>query len=149
MSKSRGTHAHFLLSKILDAPPPPRGLVLMYLRNRVTHLYTQALGSLFVASCDSQGYGGVIRPSLRMSWPKTRVRVRVRVELELLYDWRFTVLATSPLRPTTRIVIFQPNTCGYSPYVTSSLTRGMGPSFTIAAGPRQRSHSQVRVPRDS
>jgi hypothetical protein len=26
---------------------------------------------------------------------------------------------------------------------------GMGLSFTIAAGPRQRSHSQVRVPRDS
>jgi hypothetical protein len=25
----------------------------------------------------------------------------------------------------------------------------MGLSFTIAAGPRQRSHSQVRVPRDS
>jgi hypothetical protein len=49
-------------------------------------------------------------------------------ESELLYDWRFTanqfVLATSPLRPTTRIFIFQLHTCGYSPYVTSSLTRG-------------------------
>jgi hypothetical protein len=30
-------------------------------------------------------------------------------------------------------------TCGHSPYETSS----------IAAGPRQRGHSQVRVPRDS
>jgi hypothetical protein len=39
--------------------------------------------------------------------------------------------------------IFQLNTYGYSPYVTSSLW------FTIAAGSRQRSHSQVRVPRDS
>jgi hypothetical protein len=49
-------------------------------------------------------------------------------ESELLYDWRFTakqfVLATSPLRFTTRIFIFQLNTCGYSPYVTSSMTRG-------------------------
>jgi hypothetical protein len=49
-------------------------------------------------------------------------------ESELLYDWRFTanqfVLATSLLRLTTRIFIFQLNTCGYSPYVTSSLTRG-------------------------
>jgi hypothetical protein len=47
---------------------------------------------------------------------------------ELLYDWRFTVnqfvLATSPLRPTTKIFIFQLNTWGYSPHVTSSLTRG-------------------------
>jgi hypothetical protein len=46
----------------------------------------------------------------------------------LLYEWRFTdnhfVLTTSPLRPTTRIFVFQLNTCGYSPYVTSSLTRG-------------------------
>jgi hypothetical protein len=46
---------------------------------------------------------------------------------ELLYDWRFTanqfVLVPSPLRLTTRIFIFQLNTCGYSPYVTSSLTR--------------------------
>jgi hypothetical protein len=49
-------------------------------------------------------------------------------ESKLLYDWRFTashfVLATRPLRPTTRIFIFQQNTCCYSPYVTSSLTRG-------------------------
>jgi hypothetical protein len=49
-------------------------------------------------------------------------------ESELLYDWRFTanqfVLATSPLRLTTSNFIFQLNTCCYSPYVTSSLTRG-------------------------
>jgi hypothetical protein len=47
---------------------------------------------------------------------------------QLLYDWRFTanqfVLVTSPLRLTTSNYIFQLNTCGYSPYVTSSLTRG-------------------------
>jgi hypothetical protein len=47
-------------------------------------------------------------------------------ESELLYDWRFTVnqfvLATSPLRLTTCNFIFQLNTCGYSPYVTSFLT---------------------------
>jgi hypothetical protein len=49
-------------------------------------------------------------------------------ESELLYDWRFTaiqfVLATSPLRLTTSNFIFQLNTCGYSAYVTSSLTKG-------------------------
>jgi hypothetical protein len=46
----------------------------------------------------------------------------------VLYDWRFTTnqffLATSPLRPTTTIFILQLNACGYSAYVTSSLTRG-------------------------
>jgi hypothetical protein len=48
-------------------------------------------------------------------------------ESELLYDWWFTsnhfVLATSPLRPTTRIFLFQLKTCGCSPYVTSSLMK--------------------------
>jgi hypothetical protein len=51
-----------------------------------------------------------------------------RSESELLYDWRFTAnqfaLATSPLRLTTQNFFFQLNTFGYSPYVTSSLTRG-------------------------
>jgi hypothetical protein len=34
-------------------------------------------------------------------------------------------LATSSLRLTTSNFIFQLNTCGYSPYVTFSLTRGL------------------------
>jgi hypothetical protein len=33
------------------------------------------------------------------------------------------VLATSPVRPTASNFIFQLNTCGYSPFVTFSLTR--------------------------
>jgi hypothetical protein len=49
-------------------------------------------------------------------------------ESALLYEWRFTanqfVLKTSPLRFTNSNFIFQMNTCSYSPYVTSSLTRG-------------------------
>jgi hypothetical protein len=48
-------------------------------------------------------------------------------ESRLLYDWRFTanqfVLAPSPLRLMARI-FFQLNTCGHSPNITSSLTRG-------------------------
>jgi hypothetical protein len=58
-------------------------------------------------------------PQLTLSIPQS--------ESELLYDWPFTanqfVLATSPLRITTSNCIFQLNTCGYSPYVTSSLMR--------------------------
>jgi hypothetical protein len=49
-------------------------------------------------------------------------------ESELRYDWRFAanqfVLATSPSRLTTSDFIFQLSACGYSPYVTSTLTRG-------------------------
>jgi hypothetical protein len=76
---------------------------------------------------------------------------RSESESELLYDWRFTtnqfVLATSPVRLTTNtffnwtlVVIVL---CNILP------DKRMGLSFTIAAGSRQRSHSQVRVSRDS
>jgi hypothetical protein len=52
----------------------------------------------------------------------------LNTELELFYDCRFTanqfVLASSPLRLTTRdFFLFRLNSCGNSPYVTSSLTR--------------------------
>jgi hypothetical protein len=71
--------------------------------------------SLFLASYDSQGYSGGIRPRLQSQSSK------------LLYDWRFTanqfVLASSPLRLTTRDVFSQRNPCDISPYITSSLTR--------------------------
>jgi hypothetical protein len=72
---------------------------------------------------------------------------------QLLYDWRFTanqfVLPTSPLRLTNRIFISQLKTCGYSPHVTSSLTRVWVCRLQLLHGPRQRSHSQVPIPRDS
>jgi hypothetical protein len=88
----------------------------------VAQLYPQALGYLFVASYDSQGYGGGIRPRLHMSSTKPES------ESELLYDWRFTadqfILGTRSLRHTTSIFFLQMNTCGYSPYLTSFLTRG-------------------------
>jgi hypothetical protein len=46
--------------------PQPGGPCLrIYPRNRVAQLYLQALGSLFVASYDSQGYSGGIRPCLQ------------------------------------------------------------------------------------
>jgi hypothetical protein len=48
-------------------------------------------------------------------------------KLKLFYDWRFTadqfILASSPMKPTTRCSLFQVNPCGNSLYVTSSLTR--------------------------
>jgi flagellar basal body P-ring protein FlgI len=64
-SESRGTHYHILVSQIEDSPNlEGQALVFLSLRNRVAQLYPQALGSLFVASYDSHGYGGGIRPRL-------------------------------------------------------------------------------------
>jgi hypothetical protein len=50
-------------------------------RNRVAQLYTHVLDSLFVASYDSQSYGGGIR---------TRLHAGLIAKSKLLYDWRFT-----------------------------------------------------------
>jgi hypothetical protein len=61
-SESRGTYDHILLSQIRESPNLEDQVpVFIYPRNRVARLYPQALGSLFVASYDSQGYGGGIR----------------------------------------------------------------------------------------
>jgi hypothetical protein len=70
------------------------------------------------------------------------VRVRVRVTLRLAV-YRQSVRLGAKLLETYDQYIFQLNTYGYSLHITSSLT------FTIAAGPRQRSHSRVRVSQDS
>jgi hypothetical protein len=61
-SESRKTRDHILLSQIRDSHNLD-GQVPIFIspRNRVAQLYPQALGSLFVASCDSQGYGGGIQ----------------------------------------------------------------------------------------
>jgi hypothetical protein len=65
-SESRGTDNQILLSQIRDSPDL-EGQVLVFIspRNRAARLYPQALGSLFIASYDSQGYGGGIRTRLR------------------------------------------------------------------------------------
>jgi hypothetical protein len=57
-----GTHNHILLSQIRDSHNL-EGQVPVFIspRKRVGPLYPQALGSIFVSSNDSQGYGGGIR----------------------------------------------------------------------------------------
>jgi hypothetical protein len=64
-SESRGTCDHILLSQIRDFPNL-EGQVPAFIspRMRVAQLYPQALGSRFVASYDSHGYGGSIRTRL-------------------------------------------------------------------------------------
>jgi hypothetical protein len=57
-SESRGTHDHLLLTQIRDSLNL-EGQVPVFIAasNRVARVYLQALGSLFVASYGSQGYG--------------------------------------------------------------------------------------------
>jgi hypothetical protein len=63
--ESRGTHDHILLSHIRDSPNlEGQGPVFISPRNRVAQLCPQALAYFFVASYDSQGYGGSIRTRL-------------------------------------------------------------------------------------
>jgi hypothetical protein len=65
-SESCGTHDQFLLSRIRDSPNLKGQIpVCISPRNRVTRLYLQALGSLFVALYDVQDCGGGIHPHLR------------------------------------------------------------------------------------
>jgi hypothetical protein len=62
LALASGTCDHILLSQIRDSPNL-EGQVPVFISpsNRVTQLYLQAPGSLFVATYDSQGYGGGVR----------------------------------------------------------------------------------------
>jgi hypothetical protein len=64
-SESHGIHDHILLSQIWDSLNP-EGQVSIFIspRNGVAQLYRQALGSISVASYNSQGYVGDIRTRL-------------------------------------------------------------------------------------
>jgi hypothetical protein len=59
----------------------------------------------------------------RSLWMLVKVRVRVTLRLAI-YRQSARPDDRPPPRPTTGNFIFQLNTCDYSPYVTSSLTRG-------------------------
>jgi hypothetical protein len=88
-SESRGTRDHILLSQIRDSPNL-EGQVPIFLspRNRVGQLYHQALGSLFVASYDLQGYGGVIRTRLHAGRGCCCRLVKVKVGSNLVIELR-------------------------------------------------------------
>jgi hypothetical protein len=69
---------------------------------------------------------------------------------ELFYDWRFTASASwrqAPWDPRP-VFIFQTEHLRLSSSCNILSSERVGLSFTIAAGPRQRSHSQARVPWD-
>jgi hypothetical protein len=62
--------------------------------------------------------------SLRQLTGSVRVRVRVRVTLRLAVCRQSVRLGDKPVETQDQYFFFQQNTCGCSPYVTSSLTRG-------------------------
>jgi hypothetical protein len=74
-SVSRGTHDHILLSQTRDSPNL-EGQIPVFISptSRVAQLYPQALGSLFVASYNSQDYGGGIRTRLHTGLPEHKTR---------------------------------------------------------------------------
>jgi hypothetical protein len=65
---------------------------------------------------------------------------RVGVTLRLVVYRQSVRLGAEPLDTHGQNFFSQLNTCGHSPYITTS---------TTAAGPRQRVHSRVRLPWDS
>jgi hypothetical protein len=79
-SESCATHDHILLSQIQDSSNL-EGQVPIFIshRNRVGQLYPQALGSLFIASYNLQGYSGGIQTCHHEG--STNVKVKVTSQL--------------------------------------------------------------------
>jgi hypothetical protein len=120
-SESRETSGHILLSHIRDSSNLEGQVpIFIFSRNRVTQLYRQALGSLFVASYDSQGYGGHAR-SAKFAGSQSQSG---SVTLRLTVYCQSVRLGSEPLETHDQNFFSQLNTCGHSPYITSSLTRG-------------------------
>jgi hypothetical protein len=155
-SESRGTHDHLLLSQIRDSPNlEGQDPVFISPKDIVAQLYAQALGSLFVDSYDPQGYCVGIRPFLRLvalalvaarlgSWLKSESESYVTTDGQsACLSWiKAPIWGLWPdfyYRQTVAILL-----------IWGALSdERTGLSFTIAAGPRQRSHSLVWVPWNS
>jgi hypothetical protein len=75
----------------------------------------------------------------------------IEVMSNLCYNWwsvgQYILVSSPHLGPKTRFLSLS-DSCGFVD-VGHPLWREEGLSFTIAAGPHQRSHSQVQVPQDS
>jgi hypothetical protein len=85
-----------------------------------SYLYPSGTGFPFHRPYNSHGYGGGIRTHLHAvspNWVTARVTLRRAV-------YRQLVLGDKPLETHDLYFSLQLNTCGYSPYVTSCLTRG-------------------------
>jgi hypothetical protein len=70
------------------------------------------------------GFSSPSSPLLSQETPSILLSDRDRINLLLAVYRQSVRLGANPLRLTTSNFIFHLNTCGYNPYVTSSLTRG-------------------------
>jgi hypothetical protein len=70
----------------------------------VVQLYLQALGFLFVASYDSQGYGGGIRTRLHEG--KILTKIKVKVTLRLAVYRQSVRLGVKPLETHDQTLFF-------------------------------------------
>jgi hypothetical protein len=132
-SQVRVPRNHIFLSQIRDFPNL-EGQVPVFIspRNRVARLYPQALGSLFIPSYNSQGYGGVIRPRLHtgsarllLGWcpcytnPWHGPRRKPFLKIPLLFAWtrcrgNLFVSRSLPNKGSTRYYIYE-STLGKNP----------------------------------
>jgi hypothetical protein len=62
----------------------------------VAQLYHQAPGSFFVATYDSQGYGGIIRTRLHTGQFEVKVKFKVKITYGLRFTANHFVLASTP-----------------------------------------------------
>jgi hypothetical protein len=69
-------------------------------RNRLAQLYPQALGSLFVASYNAQGYSGGVRPHIHTGWQLSRFTKT------LCLTWWWSPLSAADLLPYAIAVIY-------------------------------------------
>jgi hypothetical protein len=91
-SESRRTHTRIFLSQIRDFPNlVVQAPVCISPRNRLAQLYSQALGSIFVAFYDSQDYD-------RGIWTSLHAGSIVKVTLRLAVYHQSVLLASSPFR---------------------------------------------------
>jgi hypothetical protein len=79
-SPSRSEPVTILYSQLRLPQPGGLGSRIYIPRNRVAQLYPRALGSLYVVSCGSQGYGGGTRPCI-IAFRNRMVQAKVKVTL--------------------------------------------------------------------
>jgi hypothetical protein len=109
----------------------PRSPYFISPRNRVAQLYPQALGSIFVASYDSQGYGEDIRTCLHRDTKDTEETHRNLNNSHVLRRARtaFTSLSSRGENKTTEI---KATSRSPSAQLTSARIRSVRPSVSSA-----------------
>jgi hypothetical protein len=134
-SASRGTRNHILLSQIRDSPNLVGQVpVFIFPRNRVTRLYSQTLGSLFIASDRTQQKISFPNNSsivTEVCLSRRCIETVVRLLFTCSFPWE-PVYRTTNVYSVSTISSFRSHvticTCVYPTSVVSNLS-GMTPSF--------------------